>query len=141
MPDYIIGEQTMSLTGIALIIIAVALCSLVLIMIPTLLTIKRTAVSVGELAHMIQSELKPTLQELTGVLAELRTVGGGLAEQTDDVKRFMAALGETGDNLHTINRSVSVVTTVLNTTSVWATGAKVAGKYMFERYLKKRGGV
>jgi len=110
-------------------------------MIPTLLTIKRTAASVGELAVMIRSELKPTLQELTGVLTELKTVGGGVAEHTEDVTRFMSALGETGTNLHTINRTVSVVTGVLNTTSVWATGAKVAGKYIVERYLKKRGGM
>lgn len=131
----------MPLTVIALIIIAVALCILVLILIPTLLTIKRTYASVGELAEMVQSELKPTLQELTGVLAELKTVGAIVTEHTDDVKRFMSALGETGSNLSTINRSVRVVTGVLNTTSVWATGAKVAGKYMFERFLKKRGGI
>jgi uncharacterized protein YoxC len=131
----------MPLTGIALIIIAVAICVLVLTLIPTLLTIKQSAASVGKLAEMVESELKPTLQELTEVLGELKTVGGGIAEHTDDVRRFMSALGETGTNLSTINRSVGVVTGVLNTTSVWATGAKVAGKYMFERYLKKRGGM
>lgn len=130
----------MPLTGIALIIIAVALCILVLALIPTLLTVKRTATKVGDLAEMVQSELKPTLQELTGVLAELKTAGGGVAEHTDDVIRFMSELGEAGNNLHTINRSVGVVTGILNTTSVWTTGAKVAGQYLLERYLKKRGG-
>ena len=130
----------MPLAGIALIIIAVALCILVVTLIPTLQAVKRSAVSVGNLAEMVQTELKPTLQELTGVLAELKTVGGGVAEHTDDVKRFMSALGETGTNLNTINRSVSVVTGVLNTTSMWATGARVAGKYMIEQYLKKKGG-
>lgn len=131
----------MSLTALALIIIVVAICILVLTLVPTLLTIKRTAASVGSLADMVHSELQPTLQELTGVLAELKTVGGGVAEHTDDVKRFMSALGETGTNLSTINRSMGVVTGALNATSVWATGAKVAGKYMFDRYLKKRGGM
>ena len=131
----------MPLTGIALIIIAVALCVLVLTLIPTLLTIKRSAISVGQLAEMVQSELRPTLQELTGLLTELKTVGGGVAEHTDDVRRFMSELGEAGNNLHTINRTVGVVTGVLSTTSVWATGAKVAGKYIIERYLKKRGGI
>lgn len=131
----------MPLTGIAVIVIAIALCILVLILIPTLLTIKRSAASVANLADMVRNELKPTLQELTGVLAELKTVSGGIAEHTDDVKLFMSALGETGSNLRTINRSVSVVTGALNTTSAWVTGAKVAGKYMFERYLKKRGGM
>lgn len=131
----------MTLTGIALIIITVALCVLVLILVPTLLAVKRTVESVGTLSDMVQKELKPTLQELTGVLAELKTVGGGLAEHTDDVRRFMSALGETGTNLSTINRSVGAVTTVLSTTSAWATGAKVAGKYMLDRYLKKKGGI
>jgi uncharacterized protein YoxC len=131
----------MPLTGIALIIIATALCILVLALIPTIFTIRRTYASMGELTEMVQRELRPTLQELTGVLAELKTVSNGVAEHTDDIRRFMSALGETGTNLHTINRTVGVVTSVLNTTSVWATGAKVAGKYMFERYLKKRGGM
>ena len=131
----------MPLTEIALIIIAAAFCILLLILIPTLLTLKRSAASVRELAEMTQVELKPALQELTGVLTELRTVGGGVAEHTDDVRRFMSELGEAGNNLHTINRSVGVVTGVLSTCSVWATGARVAGKYIIERYLKKRGGM
>jgi uncharacterized protein YoxC len=131
----------MPLTGIALIIIAVALCILVLTLIPTIISIKRTATSVGELAEMLQSELKPTLQELTGVLAELKIVGNGVAGHTDDVMLFMSALGETGANLNTINRSVGFVTGILKTTTVWTAGAKVAGKYMLERFLKKRGGI
>ena len=131
----------MSLTGIVLIVLTVAICFLVMTLIPTLLAIKRTATSVGDLAEMVQTELRPTLQELTGVLAELKTVGVGVAEHTDDVRRFMSAIGETGTNLSTINRSLSLVTEVFNTTSVWATGAKVAGKYMFDKYLKKRGGI
>jgi len=131
----------MPLIEIVLIVIAAALSLLVLTLIPAIITIKRTVASVGTLSDMIQKELKPTIQELTGVLAELKTVGGGVAEHTDDVKRFMAALGETGTNLSTINRSVSTVTNVLSTTSVWATGVKVAGKYIIESYLKKRGGI
>lgn len=130
----------MTLTGIALIIITIAICILVVTLIPTILAARRTFESVGALSEMVQKELQPTIQELTSVLAELKTVGGGVVEHTDDVKRFMSALGETGTNLHSINRTMGVVTTVLNTTSVWATGAKVAGKYMIERYLKKRGG-
>jgi uncharacterized protein YoxC len=130
----------MPLTEIVLIVAAVSICILLLALIPTLLTIKRTVASVGTLSDMVQKELKPAIKELTVVLAELKTVGGGVAEHTDDVKRFMTALGETGTNLSTINRSLSSVTNVISTTSIWATGVKVAGKYMIERYLNKRGG-
>lgn len=131
----------MSITEIALIIIAVSFLVLVLTLLPTVMTIKRTAASVGSLSDMVQTELKPTLQELTSVLADLKTLGSSFAEHTDVVARFMTALGETGNNLNTINRSMGVVTGVLNTTSAWTTGAKVAGKYVLERYLKKRGGM
>lgn len=130
----------MTLSGIVLIIIAVAFCILVLVLIPAILAMKRTVTSIGELSETLQQELKPTIKELAAVLEELKTIGGGIAEHTDDVKCFMSALGETGNNLHSINRSVGVVTSVLNTTSVVATGIKTSGKYLIERYLKKRGG-
>lgn len=130
----------MSLTGIALIIIVVAFLILVLALLPAIAAVKRTAISVGSLSDMLREELKPTVQELTAVLVELKSVGGGVAKHSDDVYRFMSALGETGTNLSTINRSVGVITNVLNATSTWTTGAKVAGRYMLERYLKKKGG-
>jgi uncharacterized protein YoxC len=131
----------MSLTELALITIAVSMLLLVVTLIPVILTVKRTAASVGSLHDMIQQELKPAFQELTALLVELKTVSSGVAEHTDDVKRFLTALGETGTNLSTINRSVGVVAGVLNTTSAWVTGAKVAGRYVLEQYLKKRGGM
>ncbi|MBK5276209.1 MAG: DUF948 domain-containing protein [Desulfuromonadales bacterium] len=131
----------MSITEIALIIIAVSFLILVLTLVPSIMTIKRTAASVSSFYNMVQTELKPTIQELTAILTELKTVSGGVAEHTEDVARFMTALGETGTNLSTINRSVGVVTGALITTSAWITGAKVAGRYMLERYLKKRGGI
>lgn len=130
----------MPYTGIVLIIIAIAFCALVVTLIPTILAVKRTAESVTALYTMVQEELKPTIQELSGVLSELKTISSGVAEHTDDVKRFMSALGETGSSLHTISRTVGTATTVFNTTSVWIAGAKVAGKYILDRYIKKRGG-
>lgn len=131
----------MSLTEIALIVIAVSIVILVLTLLPAIASFKRTTASVGSLSDMIQQELKPALQELTAVLTEMKTVGGGFVEHCDDLNRFMTALGETGINLTTLNRSVGVVAGVISATSAWTTGAKVAGRYLLERYLKKRGGM
>ncbi len=131
----------MSLTEIALVIIAVSFLVLVLTLLPAVMAFKRSAASVGSLSDMVQTELKPTLRELTAVLAELKTVSSSFGEHTDVVARFMTALGETGNNLSTINRSMSVVTGALTTSSAWVSGAKVAGRYMLERYLKKKGGI
>jgi len=113
----------------------------VLTLLPAIATFKRTTASVGSLSDMIQEELKPTLQELTAVLAEMKAVGGGVAEHSADLNKFMTALGETGINLLTLNRTVGVVAGVISTTSAWATGAKVAGRYLLERYFNKRGGM
>ena len=131
----------MSITDIALIIIAVSILILVLMLLPAIATFKRTTASVGSLSDMIQEELKPTLQELTAVLAEMKTVGGGVAEHSEDLNKFMTALGETGINLLTLNRTVGVVAGVISTTSAWTAGAKVAGRYLLERYFNKRGGM
>jgi uncharacterized protein YoxC len=127
----------MTLPGIVLIIITAVLCIMVVFFILIHMAVKRAAVSLNSMSNMFHSELKPVMHELTAVLTELKIVGGDIAEHTDDVKRFMTALGETGDNLHTINLSVGVVTGVLNATSAWAVGAKVAGKYLFESYLER----
>lgn len=131
----------MSFTEISLLIIAVSILILVLALLPAIATFKRTTASVGSLSDMIHKELKPTIQELTAVLVEMKEVGGGFVEHSDDLNRFMTALGETGFNLSTLNRSVGVVAGVISATSAWTTGAKVAGKYLLERYLKKRGGM
>jgi uncharacterized protein YoxC len=131
----------MSLTDIALIVIAVSIVILVMTLLPAIATLKRTTASVGSLSDMLQQELKPTIQELTAVLAELKTVSGEVAEHSDDLKRFMTSLGETGVNLSTLNRTVGVVAGVISATSAWTAGAKVAGRYLLERYFKKRGGM
>lgn len=130
----------MTVIEIALIIIAIGFCIMVLTLIPAVQAAKRTAASACALHEMLHKELQPTIKELNAVLADMKTVGSGVAEHTDDVKRFMSALGETGGNLHTINRTVGTVTGVLNSTTAWVAGARVAGTYLLERYLKKRGG-
>jgi len=128
----------MSLATIAALIATVALVVLVIVLIPAIQSIRKTALSVSALADLLTNELKPTIKELNQVLAELKTVGGGVAEHTDDVKRFMSALGDTGTQLSSINRSVGVVTGLLNQASILATGAKVAGRYLLESYLKRK---
>ena len=128
----------MSLAALAALIAAVAVVILVAVMIPAVLSIKKTAQSVSALADLLTSELKPTIRELNQVLTELKTVGGGVAEHTDDVKRLMSALGETGTQLTTINRSVGAVTGVLQQAGIWATGVKVAGRYLLEGYIKRK---
>ncbi len=128
----------MSLGTLAALIAAIALVVLVLFLIPAIQSAKKTAQSITALADLLTIELKPTIKELNEILVELKTVGGGVAERTDDVKRFMSALGDTGTQLTTINRSVGLVTGLLQQAGTVATGAKVAGKYLLESYLQRK---
>ena len=128
----------MSLGIVAALIAAISVAVLVLFLIPAIQSVRQTAQSVSALADLLTNELKPTIKELNQVLAELKTVGGGVAEHTDDVKRFMSALGETGTQISTINRSVGVVTGLLNQAGAVSTGIKVAGTYLLENYLKRK---
>ena len=128
----------MSLGIVAALIAAISVAVLVLFLIPAIQSVRQTAQSVSALADLLTNELKPTIKELNQVLAELKTVGGGVAEHTDDVKRFMSALGDTGTQISSINRSVGVVTGLLNQAGAVATGVKVAGTYLLESYLKRK---
>lgn len=128
----------MTIGSIAALIAAISLAVLVIALIPAIASIRRTATSVSTLADLLTNELKPTIRELNEVLAELKTVGGGVAQHTDDVRKFMSALGDTGDQLTLINRSVGAVTGILNQAGVLVTGAKVAGSYLLENYLKRK---
>ncbi|HPX61695.1 MAG TPA: DUF948 domain-containing protein [Deltaproteobacteria bacterium] len=130
----------MTLTEISMMLIACAGLILVFALVPTLLAVKRTAESVGQLTEMVRTELKPTIQELTGLVSELKTISRDLGENTGDVKCFLSAIGETGNSLHAINSSVNAVTGMIGTASAWMAGAKVAGKFVLQRYLNKLGG-
>ena len=128
----------MTLGALAALIAALALVVLVLFLIPTILSVKRTAESVTALADLLTNELKPTISELNEVLVELKTVSRGLAEHTADVQKFMSALGETGDQMTTINRSMGLVTGMFGQAGAWVTGAKVAGKFLLDRYINRK---
>ena len=132
--------MAVSITEIVLLVIGGAVVLLALMLVPAIASIRRAASSVADLADLARTEISPVLKELKDVLHEVKTVSAGVAEHTDDVKKFMASVGETGSNLHTINRTIGTVAGTLNATSAWIAGAKVAGSYIVERYLKRKGG-
>lgn len=84
----------MTPVAIAALIAAGSFALLVLVLIPAITTIKQAAQSVTALSDFLGRDLKPTVQELNGVLSELKTITSGIAEQTEDVKKLMSALGK-----------------------------------------------
>jgi uncharacterized protein YoxC len=129
----------MILINIAALIVAVAVVILVIALIPLIRELKATSIAVREFVVNVETDLHPTIKELHDALADLNVITSGAAEKVEDVKRFMSAVGETGKGLRTLSAVVNGTATALSNSSLWLTGAKVAGSYMLERLTKKRG--
>ena len=128
----------MMLISISVAIVAVVLVILAAVMIPAFLEIRKTAAAVRESVVRIESELQPTIKELHQTLVELRTITEVASANADDLQSFMAAVGDTGRGLRTISSVVGGITDGLAKSSLWLTGAKVAGKFLMEKFAKKR---
>lgn len=127
------------LVGISAAVAAITLLVLAGFMIPAFIEVRKTAAALREFMSQTEAELKPVLKELRETLTDLKVLTEGTADKMEDVHTFMEALGDTGRNLRTINSIAGSVAGVLARSSIWMTGAKVAGKFLLERLSKKRG--
>jgi len=125
--------------NIAAIIVAVAMVVLVVLLIPLIMELRRTATTLRETIVRMEAEIRPTIAEVNRTLADLQILTGGAAEKVEDIKCFMSAVGETGRGLRTISTVVSGAAGVLTKSSLWLTGAKVAGSFMMDKLIKKGG--
>jgi len=127
----------MVFVNIAAVVVAAAVVVLVIFLIPLIRELKTTAISLRETASRMESDILPAVKELHEVLAEARIITDGAAEGMESVKALMSAVGETGKGLHAIGAVVSSTAGVLSRSTLWLTGAKVAGSYLMERLTKK----
>ena len=125
--------------NIAAVIVAIAMIVLVVVLIPLIMELRRTATAVRGFVERMEADLKPTIAEMNKTLADLQVLTGGAAEKVEDIKCFMSAVGETGRGLRTISTVVSGAAGALTKSSLWLTGAKVAGSFMMDKLIKKRG--
>lgn len=128
----------MIIINIAAVVVAIAVVALVISLIPLIKELRTTAVTVRESVIRMEAEIQPTMKELHDALADLNVLTAGVAEKVEDVQCFMAAVGETGRGLRTISSVVGGAAGAVARSSLWLTGAKVAGSYMLERFTKKR---
>lgn len=127
------------IVGISAAVAAITLVVLAAVMIPAIMEVRKTATAMREFIAQTDTELKPVLRELRETLTDLKVLTEGAADKVEDVHCFMEALGDTGRNLRTINNVAGAVAGVLARSSIWMTGAKVAGKFILERLSQKRG--
>jgi len=125
-------EITSAVTALTLLVLAFC-------MIPVLLELKRTAVSVRTFTETMDVELKPLLTELRDALADVQVITSATAANADGVNVLLEELGHAGHNIRMINRVIGVASTLVAGSTTWVTGARVAGKFLADRLMKKRG--
>lgn len=128
----------MIIINIAAVVIAIAVVALVISLIPLIKELKTTTVAVREIAGRMETNIQPTLKELQDALADVNVLTAVAAEKVEDIECLMTAIGDTGKGLRTISTVVGGAAGAVAKSSLWLTGAKVAGSYMLERFTKKR---
>jgi len=129
----------MLLLGIASAVTAVTLVVLTSFLIPTLMEMKKAAAALRDAVETTQAQLEPLLKETRAAVAEVRVVTASIAANADGVSLLMEELGETAEHIHSINRVVGAVSTLVAGSSAWMTGARVAGRFIADRLIRKRG--
>ena len=127
----------MTILSLAAAVVAITMVVLAAVIIPAVIEIRKTAETMRDFISRTDAELKPILSELRETLADLKALTGGVAENIDELKTFMGAVGETGRGLKTISTIVGSVSGLLASSSLWLSGAKVAGKFLLEKFTKK----
>jgi uncharacterized protein YoxC len=103
----------MGIIAIAAVVIAITFIVLVAFLIPELIEIRKTAISVRIYDTDVESQTHPILKELRELTANLRVFTDPVASRSDEVKSFMVSLGDTGRNIRKINVVVGEVAGLL----------------------------
>jgi len=118
----------------ALTLVALAFC-----LIPVLLELKKTAISLRTVSESLRQEITPLVKELRDTVADIQVVTNSAAANADGVNMLLEELGHAGHNIRLINKVLGVASQVAAGSSAWITGARVAGKYIADRLIKKIG--
>lgn len=115
---------------------AIGIVVLVAILFPVLQELKKTAMSLRETSDTLLKELQPLIKELRETVADVQVVTSSAAANADGVNLLLEELGHAGHNIRMINRILGVASQVAASSSIWMTGARVAGKYIADRLIK-----
>jgi uncharacterized protein YoxC len=129
----------MEIIALAAAVIAITFIVLVAFLIPALIEIRKTAVSVRRYVTDVDSQMQPILKELRELTANLRVITDAVSSRTGEVKAFMEALGDTGRNISKINFVIGDAASLLCRSSLWIKGLQAACKYTVGRILQKGG--
>ena len=127
----------MGIVAIAVVVIAITFIVLVGFMIPALIEIRKGAAAIRTFITDVESQLQPVLKELRELTSSLHILIDVIVSKTDEVKSFMAVIGDTGRNINRINVVIGAVTHIFFRSFLWIIGLKAACRYGINRIAKK----
>ena len=127
----------MGIVAIAVVVIAITFIVLVGFMIPALIEIRKGAAAIRTFITDVESQLQPVLKELRELTPSLHILIDVIVSKTDEVKSFMAVIGDTGRNINRINVVIGAVTHIFFRSFLWIIGLKAACRYVINRIAKK----
>ncbi|HLO26449.1 MAG TPA: DUF948 domain-containing protein [Geobacteraceae bacterium] len=129
----------MGIIEIAAIVAAIALVALACFAIPVLVALKNAMIEFRQFTVQMETEIKTAVQDLHETLSQVKTFTAEATDRVEEVRPFTEAVSETGRHVRSINSVLGAVTGVIASSTLWATGAKVAGKFVIDRLSKKGG--
>lgn len=129
----------MTIIIISSVVAALAIVVVAVFMIPAIMEFRETVRIVRSTIIEVDKKLNPILEDVEKVAGNLKTITDATAAKMGKVEAMMAALGETGENVHKINSVISGLMLLYNRPATYWTGTKAAWKYVVER-MKKKGG-
>lgn len=130
-------EISAQIVSIAVLAIAVTFIVLVVVMIVALIEVRKLATFLMQSVTSLETQLPPALEELRQLSVNMRKFSEGVASRTDDVKLFMASLGNAGRSISRASSIISDVTGVVSKSTLWITGLKAASRFVINRVIKK----
>jgi len=129
----------MVIISVATVVVAIALVALSCFAIPVLIELRKTLAELRQFTTSTEQQMKPLLQELHETLADLKGLTCDASDRVEEVRNFTEAISDTGRHVRSINSILGTATSVITSSSLWLTGAKVAGKFVLDRFSKKGG--
>jgi len=123
------------MNNILLALIALSISAIAAFLIPVLIELKRTIVSVRKTA---ENNLNPTLEEMLQVLKNVNGISANVNDVTGHVKDFSKSISDIGHTVSTVNTLVEKAgaSTAVKVISFRA-GIKAAIEYLLTNLIKK----
>lgn len=128
-----------STSGIVLIVLAVAVATGILFIIPVLVELRRAVRTLNAVLKITEESLAPTLHELRATLTNLDRITGDISTVTDDVRVFSGSIRQVGKDVRELSGLIGVLGGGIGAKMAGLRAGVGAGLSYFAKNLLRKG--